>query len=68
MEDSQELAADAARLFAEHDRLKAEIRVVEDGLRAAASAYARAVGLWGFTVLMLRQACEARGLIRKEAA
>lgn len=63
---STKVAASAAKLFTRRDRLAADLRRIDAELQEKTVAYSQAVKTWGFTPLMLRHACEARGLLARE--
>jgi hypothetical protein len=62
-----DIAKAAAGAFKRRDKLAAEIAVLDLILRQHTRDYGDAVRTWGLTPLMLRKACEARGLLDKEA-
>ena len=57
----------AAVLFAKRDKLAAKLAVVDSDLKRATQDYSQATRVWGFTPLMLRQACRMRGLMEQAA-
>ena len=61
-----EAAAKAAKLFKQRDKLDARIKVIDSDLAEATNDYAKATGVFGFATWMMRQACEARGLLVRE--
>ena len=52
----------AAALFAKRDRLASQLAVLDSEIKQATQAYSAATRVWGFTPLMMRQVCNARGL------
>jgi hypothetical protein len=62
-----DIAKAAAGAFRKRDKLAAEIAVLDLILRQHTRDYGEAMRTWGLTPLMLRNACEARGLLDKEA-
>ena len=52
----------AAALFAKRDKLARQLAVVDSDLKRATQDYSQATHIWGFTSLMMRQVCNARGL------
>jgi hypothetical protein len=52
----------AAALFARRDKLASQLAVVDSDLNRATQDYSQAMRIWGFTPLMMRQVCSARGL------
>ena len=56
----------AAGAFKRRDRLAAELAVLDHLIKQHTRDYASATRTWAVTPLMLRQACEARGLIDKK--
>ncbi len=61
------IARKAARTIARRDKVVAELRKLDAALQEHSSAYSQATRTWGFTPLMLRQACEARGLLERQS-
>lgn len=61
-----EAAAKAAKLFKKRDALDARIKAIDADLAEATNDYAKAIGVFGFAPWMMRQACEARGLLVRE--
>ena len=57
----------AAGAFKRRDRLAAELAVLDHLIKQHTRDYASATRTWGITPLMLRQACETRGLIDRKA-
>lgn len=51
----------ASRLFRERDIVKAELDKIDAELKQCVKDYSLAMKIWGFTPLMMRQACKARG-------
>ena len=64
---SQEAAKRAAVLFAKRDKLASQLAALDDEIKRATQDYSIAMRVWGFTPLMLRRACKARGLMDKAA-
>ena len=52
----------AAALFAKRDKLASQLAVLDSDIKRATRAYIQATRIWGFTPLMMRQVCSARGL------
>ena len=52
----------AAALFAKRDKLASQLAVLDSDIKRATRAYSQATRIWGFTPLMMRQVCSARGL------
>ena len=52
----------AAALFAKRDKLARQLAVLDSDIKRATLDYSQAVRMWGFTPLMMRQVCSARGL------
>jgi hypothetical protein len=52
----------AAALFAKRDKLASQLAILDSEIKRATQDYSQATRVWGFTPLMLRQACNARGL------
>jgi hypothetical protein len=65
--NAHDIAKAAAGAFKRRDKLAAEMAVLDLLLRQHTRDYGSAVRTWAITPLMLRQACEARGLLDKEA-
>jgi hypothetical protein len=65
MTDAYTVAHRAAKLFKQRDALAARLRILDAAIDEEARTYAKAMGMFGFTNWMLRQACEARGLLRE---
>jgi hypothetical protein len=65
--NAHDIAKAAAGAFKRRDKLAAELAVLDLLLRQHTRDYGTAVRTWGFSPLMLRHACEARGLLDKEA-
>lgn len=63
MTNQHEIATRAARLFKQRDVLAARMRQLDNQIEAETKAYSATLRLFGFTTWMMRQACEARGLI-----
>ena len=57
----------AAKLFSKRDQLAAQLDAIDREIKQTTSDYASALRVWGFTPLMLRQACKARGLMERAA-
>lgn len=69
MTNSHEIAQRTAKLFRQRDTIAERLRLLDASIADETSAYAKATGVFGFTTWMMRQACEARGLLGgKEAA
>lgn len=64
---ASDIAKAAAVAFKRRDKLAAEMAVIDLLLRQHTRNYGEAVRTWGLTPLMLRKACEARGLLDKGA-
>ncbi len=60
------IAAKAARTITRRDKLVGDLRRLDAELQEHTTAYSQAVRTWGFTPMMLRQACVARGLLSRE--
>jgi hypothetical protein len=52
----------AAALFAKRDKLAAKLAILDSDIKRATQDYSQATRVWGFTPLMMRQVCNARGL------
>lgn len=65
--NAHDIAKAAAGAFKRRDKLAAEMAVLDHLIRQHTRDYGSAVRTWALTPLMLRQACEARGLLDKEA-
>jgi hypothetical protein len=65
--DAREIALAASYLFRKRDKLAAEIAAMDALIKHHTRDYGTAVRTWGLTPLMLRKACEARGLLDKGA-
>ena len=63
MTTSHEIAQRTAKLFRQRDVINDRLRAIDAAIADETSAYAKATGVFGFTTWMMRQACEARGLI-----
>ena len=61
-----DIAAVAAEAFRRRDELAAELRLLDTILKGLTRDYGTAARVWGLTPLMLRHACEARGLLHKD--
>lgn len=59
--DDDQIIERAAELFRQRDRLQAELDFLDRQIKGAIKDYSLAMKIWGFTPLMLRQACKARG-------
>lgn len=64
---AQEAAKRAATLFAKRDKLASQLAALDDEIKRTTQDYSIAMRVWGFTPLMLRQACKLRGLMDKAA-
>jgi len=64
--NAHDIAKAAAGAFKRRDKLAAEMAVLDHLIRQHTRDYGTAVRTWAITPLMLRQACEARGLIDKK--
>lgn len=62
-----DIAAVAAEAFRRRDELAAELRLLDTIIKGLTRDYGTAARVWGLTPLMLRHACEARGLLHKDA-
>ena len=51
----------ATELFLERDRIQSELNAIDAQIKQSVKDYSLAMKIWGFTPLMLRQACKARG-------
>lgn len=65
--NAHDIAKAAAEAFRQRDELAAELTALDALLRQHTRDYGNAVRVWLFTPLMLRHACEARGLIDRKA-
>lgn len=63
----RDITAAAAATFRERDKLAAELAALDLRLKQHTRDYGNAIRSWGLTPLMLRKACEARGLLDKGA-
>lgn len=61
--DAESVLKAAARLLRRRDRLNADLRELDDQLRALCRAYGDAARIWGVAPHHLRQSCVARGLL-----
>lgn len=61
-----DIAAVAAEAFRRRDELAAELRLLDTIIKGLTRDYGTAARVWGLTPLMLRHACEARGLLHKD--
>jgi hypothetical protein len=52
----------AAALFVKRDKLASQLAMLDSDIKRATQDYSQATRVWGFTPLMMRQACNARGL------
>jgi len=52
----------AAALFAKRDKLATQLAILDSDIKRATQDYSQATRVWGFTPLMMRQVCNARGL------
>ena len=52
----------AAVLFTKRDRLAVKLAILDSDIKRATQDYSQATRVWGFTPLMMRQVCNARGL------
>ena len=66
-DEAAKAATRAAALFVERDALASQLAILDDEIKHTTQDYSLAMRVWGFTPLMLRQACKMRGLM-KEAA
>lgn len=67
MTDARDIAKAAAGAFKRRDKLAAELAVLDHLIKQHTRDYGTATRVWALTPLMLRQACEARGLIDRKA-
>lgn len=65
--NADDIAKAAAGAFRKRDKLAAEMALLDMLLRQHTRDYGTAMRTWGLTPLMLRKACEARGLLDKGA-
>ena len=65
--NAHDIAKAAAESFRRRDELAAELTALDALLRQHTRDYGTAARVWGLTPLMLRHACEARGLIDRKA-
>lgn len=63
--NAHDIAKAAAGAFKRRDKLAAEMATLDLLLRQHTRDYGNAARVWGLTPLMLRHACEARGLLDK---
>jgi len=63
---ASDIAKAAADIFRQRDKLAADLAAIDIQLRQHTRDYGSAVRIWALTPLMLRQTCEARGLLDKE--
>ena len=63
---ASDIASSAADLFRARDKLAADLAALDLQLRQHTREYGTAVRKWAMTPLMLRQACEALGLLDKK--
>jgi hypothetical protein len=63
--NAHDIAQTAAEAFRRRDDLAAELAALDALLRQHTRDYGTASRVWGLTPLMLRHACEARGLLDK---
>ena len=59
----QDILQEAAHALAEQDRLRMQLRLLEDRVRRLCRQYDLASGTRGFAPYHLRNACEARGFL-----
>ena len=52
----------AAVLFVKRDKLATQLAILDSDIKRATQDYSQATRVWGFTPLMMRQVCNARGL------
>ena len=57
----------AAVLFAKRDKLASQLAILDSDIKRATQDYSQAMRVWGFTPMMLRQACRMRGLMERAA-
>ena len=67
MTDARDIAKAAAGAFKRRDKLAAELAVLDHLIKQHTRDYGNATRAWALTPHMLRQACEARGLIDRKA-
>lgn len=65
--NAHDIAKAAAGAFRRRDKLAAEIAVLDHLIKQHTRDYGTAARVWGLTPMMLRQSCEARGLIDRQA-
>jgi hypothetical protein len=63
--NAHDIARTAAEAFRRRDELAAELAWIDQHLKHLTRGYGTASRVWGLTPLMLRHACEARGLLDK---
>jgi hypothetical protein len=63
--NAHDIASAAADYFRRRDDLAAELAWIDQHLKHLTRDYGTASRVWGLTPLMLRHACEARGLLDK---
>lgn len=64
MKDADKAAKRAAVLLKRRDRLASQLAMLDSEIKQTTNDYASAMRVWGFTPLMMRQACKARGLFQ----
>lgn len=62
---AHDIASTAAAAFQTRDKLAADLAALDCQLKQLTRDYGDAARMWGLTPLMLRQACESRGLLDK---
>ena len=63
---AHDIASTAAAAFRARDKLAADLAAIDRHIKQLTRDYGDAARMWGLTPLMLRQACESRGLIDKD--
>ena len=62
IDPATDAAKRAAALFAKRDRLAVKLAILDSDIKRATQDYSQATRVWGFTPLMMRHVCSARGL------
>lgn len=57
------VAARAAQHFTHRDQLAAALAAEDKAIKGLVAEYSQTMRVWGFTPLMLRKACQARGFL-----
>lgn len=58
---TDKIVAAAARKIRQVEAKRIELRRIEEELKALTNEYSAAMRIYGFTPMMMRHACEARG-------